>query len=38
MRILQRLALNICLGFIQGASTESLDGQLQGAITHTPHP
>ena len=28
----------ICLDFIQGACTESLDGQLQGAITHPPHP
>ena len=28
----------ICLDFIQGASTESPDGQLQGAITHPPHP
>ena len=30
--------LYICLDFIQGACTESLDGQLQGAITHPPHP
>ena len=28
----------ICLDFIQGACTESLDGQVQGAITHPPHP
>ena len=28
----------ICLDFIQGACTESLDGQLRGAITHPPHP
>ena len=29
----------ICLqDFIQDACTESLDGQVQGAITHPPHP
>jgi len=28
----------ICLDFIQSACTESLDGQLQGAITHPSHP
>ena len=28
----------ICLVFKQGACTESLDGQVQGAIAHPPHP
>ena len=29
----------MCLDFIQGACTESLvDGQVQGATTHPPHP
>ena len=32
------MTLPLCLDFIQGACTESLDGQLQGAITHPPHP
>ena len=28
----------ICVDFIQGACTESLDSQVQGATTHPPHP
>ena len=28
----------ICVDFIQGACTESLDCQVQGATTHPPHP
>ena len=30
--------LYICVDFIQGACTESLDSQVQGATTHPPHP
>ena len=28
----------ICVDFIQGACTESLDSQVQEAATHPPHP
>ena len=28
----------VCLDFIQGACTESPDGQVQGATTQPPHP
>ena len=28
----------ICVDFIQGACTESLDSQVLGATTHPPHP
>ena len=34
----QCFLLYICLDFIQGACTESLDGQVQGATTRPPHP
>ena len=30
--------MHICEDFIQGAFTESLDSQVQGAATHPPHP
>ena len=30
--------LYICVDFIQGACTESLDGHVQGATNHPPHP
>jgi len=32
------LSTYICVDFIQGACTESLDSQVQGATTHPPHP
>ena len=35
---LQKYCLYICLDFIQGDCTESLDGQVQGATTHPPLP
>ena len=30
--------INNCVDFIQGAWTESLNSQVQGASTHPPHP
>ena len=32
------LVIYICVDFIQGACTESLDSQVQGATNHPPHP
>ena len=35
-RLILFTKMYVCLDFIQGACTESLDGQVQGATTHPP--
>ena len=38
LTIIIKLIHDLCLDFLQVACTESLDGQVQGAITHPSHP